>query len=254
MKDGLGRIHRLLVLGGTSEIGLAIASALVAERGARHVILAGRDASALQAAGSGLRDAGAQVDTAAFDATALDTHGRMVQAVWETHGDVDVVVAAWGILGDQAELERDPSAAVHVATVDYVAGVSVLLPVADRLEAQGHGQLVVLSSVAGQRGRRSNHVYGSAKAGLDVFAQGLGDRLQPAGVDVLVVRPGFVHTRMTEGLDPAPLSTTPDVVARQVLRGLDRGSHTVYAPPAMQAAAAVLRGLPRGIFRRLPGT
>lgn len=254
MKDGLGRVERVLVLGGTSEIGRAIADALARERGARHVVLAGRDASGLDVAAASLRDAGAQVDTVPFDATELDKHPQLVDEVFDAHGDIDVVVAAWGVLGDQAEAERDPAAAVHVATVDYLAALSVLLPVARRLEAQGHGALVVLSSVAGVRGRRSNFVYGSAKAGLDVFAQGLGDRLHDRGIDVLVVRPGFVHTRMTEGMDPAPLSTTPAVVAQQVLRGLDRGAHTVYAPPAMQAAAAVLRGVPRAVFRRLPGT
>ena len=254
MKDGLGRVQRVLVLGGTSEIGRAIAEALVRRRGTRHVVLAGRDPERLEGAADELRRLGATVDTAPFDAADLDAHAGLVDRVWETHGDVDVVVAAWGVLGDQEQAEVDPAAAVHVATVDYLAALSVLLPVAARLEAQGHGSLVVLSSVAGVRGRRSNHVYGSAKAGLDVFAQGLGDRLHDHGIGVLVVRPGFVHTRMTEGLDPAPLATTPDVVASQVVKGLDRGAHTVYAPPAMQAAATVLRALPRAVFRRLPGT
>lgn len=252
MKDGVGRVQRVLVLGGTSEIGLAIAETLVRDRGARHVVLAGRDTDRLDQSGAGLRSAGAEVDVVKFDAAALDTHGAMVDEVFATHGDVDVVVAAWGVLGDQAESERDPDAAVRVATVDYLAGLSVLLPVASHLERQGHGQLVVLSSIAGVRGRRSNHVYGSAKAGLDVFAQGLGDRLHPQGIGVLVVRPGFVHTRMTEGMDPAPMSTTPDVVAAQVLKGLDRGAHTVYAPAGVQAIAAVMRTVPRAIFRRLP--
>lgn len=253
MRDGLGNVERVLLLGGTSEIGLAVTERLIRERGARHVLLAGRHPVALDGAAAGLRVHGARVDTHAFDATDLDKHAAMIDEVWDTHGDVDVVVAAWGVLGDQLAAEQDHGAALHVATVDYLAAVSVLLPVADHLETQGHGALVVLSSVAGLRGRRSNHVYGSAKAGLDVFAQGLGDRLHPRGVDVLVVRPGFVHTQMTAHLDAAPLATTPEVVAEQVVKGLARRAHTVYAPPAMRAAAGVLRALPRGLFRRIPG-
>lgn len=252
MKDALGDVQTVLLLGGTSEIGLATVEALVRERGVRTVVLAGRDESALEAAGERLRTLGAATPTLHFDALQTDAHAGVVQEAFDRHGDIDVVVAAWGVLGDQEEAERDPAAAVHVATVDYVAALSTLLPIADRLETQGHGTVVVLSSVAGLRGRRSNHVYGSAKAGLDIFAQGLGDRLAPRGIDVLVVRPGFVHSRMTQGLEPAPLATTPDVVAASILRGLDRGAHTVYAPGLVRLVMLVLRALPRAVFRRLP--
>lgn len=252
MKDALGRIRTVLLLGGTSEIGLAVAEALVRARGARTVVLAGRDPAALDDAGERLRKHGATTGTLTFDALALDTHADLVEEAFDRYGDIDVVVAAWGVLGDQERAEDEPAAAVEVATIDYVSALSTLLPVATRLERQGHGALVVLSSVAGLRGRRSNYVYGSAKAGLDVFAQGLGDRLAPSGIQVLVVRPGFVHTRMTRGLEPAPLATTPQVVAREVVRGLDRGDHTVYAPQAMQGAMAALRALPRALFRRIP--
>jgi decaprenylphospho-beta-D-erythro-pentofuranosid-2-ulose 2-reductase len=116
---------------------------------------------------------------------------------------------------------------------------------------QGHGTIVVLSSVAGERVRASNFVYGASKAGLDGFAQGLGDSLRGTGVEVLVVRPGFVHTRMTAGLDAAPLATTPEAVAKAVVEGLARGSHTVWVPAALRFVMIALRHLPRPIFRRL---
>jgi decaprenylphospho-beta-D-erythro-pentofuranosid-2-ulose 2-reductase len=109
-----------------------------------------------------------------------------------------------------------------------------------------------MSSVAGERARKSNYVYGASKAGIDAFAQGLGDRLAGTGVNVMVVRPGFVHTKMTAGMDQAPLSTTPDAVAAEIVKGLARGSHTVWAPPPLRLVMSVLRHVPRPIFRRLP--
>ncbi len=136
--------------------------------------------------------------------------------------------------------------------MNYLGAVSVAVPVARRLRSQGHGTLVALSSVAGERARRSNFVYGSTKAGFDAFFQGLGDSLAASGVQVIVVRPGFVHTKMTRGLDPAPLSTTPEAVATAIVEGLARGSHTVWAPPALRWVMAVLRHVPRPLFRRLP--
>jgi decaprenylphospho-beta-D-erythro-pentofuranosid-2-ulose 2-reductase len=129
----------------------------------------------------------------------------------------------------------------------------VCLALARRLRAQGHGTLVVLSSVAGERVRAANFVYGSTKAGIDGFCQGLGDALHGSGVRVLIVRPGFVPTKMTAGRDKAPFSTTPDGVAEVVMRGLERGAETVWAPPVLRVVMAVARHLPRPVFRRLPG-
>src|SRR5690606_3190746 len=140
------------------------------------------------------------------------------------HGPLGVVVLAFGILGDQARAEHDPAHAMAVVHTDYVAQLSVLTTVADLLRAQGSGRIVVFSSVAGVRVRRANYVYGSAKAGLDGFAGGLADALHGSGVRLLLVRPGFVIGRMTEGMTPAPLSSTPDQVADAVVRGLRRRS------------------------------
>jgi len=162
-----------------------------------------------------------------------------------------VVVVTFGVLGDQRAAEKDAAAALDVARTNYVGAVSVLLPIAERLREQGHGAIVVLSSVAGERGRRSNYVYGSSKAGLDVFCQGLADRLRPEGVRVLVVRPGFVRSKMTAHLDPVPLSTTPQAVATAVLDGLDRGSDVVWVPSTLRWVMLGLRHLPRALFRKL---
>ena len=167
-------------------------------------------------------------------------------------GDIDMVLLAFGILGDQAHDEREPAAAVRVAQTNYTGAVSAGLVCARALQTQGHGSLVVLSSVAGERARRANFIYGSSKAGLDAFAQGLGDALHGTGVHVMVVRPGFVRSKMTAGLPEAPLATTPEAVATAIELGLRRRSETVWVPGALRVVMSALRHVPRTVFRRLP--
>ncbi|MCO4695424.1 decaprenylphospho-beta-D-erythro-pentofuranosid- 2-ulose 2-reductase [Streptomyces sp. RO-S4] len=250
MKDAFGLPQSLLVLGGTSEIALAVARRLIARR-TRTVWLAGRPSPGLDAAADQLRGLGAEVRTVAFDALDPATHEEALGKVF-AEDDVDMVLLAFGTLGDQARDERDPGAAVRVAQTNYTGAVSAGLVCAGALQAQGHGSLVVLSSVAGERARRANFIYGSSKAGLDAFAQGLGDALYGTGVHVMVVRPGFVRTRMTAGLPEAPLATTPEAVASAVELGLRRRSETVWVPGALRLVMSALRHLPRGVFRRLP--
>jgi decaprenylphospho-beta-D-erythro-pentofuranosid-2-ulose 2-reductase len=241
VKDALGRVESVLVLGGGSDIGLATARAL-AGRGTRRFVLAARAPERLEAEATTLRAAGAAVALEAWDATDVDGQEAAVGELFERHGDLDVVLAAAGVLdGSTAEVIR----------TNFLGLAAALAPAAERMRAQGHGTLVVLSSVAGERARRSNYLYGSSKAGLDAFAQGLGDALAGSGVGVLVVRPGFVRTKMTAGLDPAPLATTPEKVADAIVTGLARGSHTVWVPGALRAVMSVLRHLPRPLFRRL---
>lgn len=251
MNDALGSPQSVLLLGGSSEIGLAITRRLV-ERRAKTVVLAGRDPEALKPAADDLRGAGAEVvDVVAFDALATDGHDAFVNDTFNRHGDFDLVLLAFGVLGDQQEAERDTDAALTVLRTNFVGAASVALPVARRLRAQGHGTLLVLSSVAGERARRANFVYGSSKAGLDAFCQGLGDSLVGTGARVVVVRPGFVHTKMTAGRAPAPLSTTPDAVADAVVRGLEKGAETIWAPPALRFVMSGMRHLPRPLWRRI---
>lgn len=251
MKDALGSVQSVLVLGGASDIALATVRALVALR-ARRVVLAARRPNELGDAVEDLRRAGAeQVDTVAFDADDVDDHERVMTESFERLGDVDLVLVAFGVLGDQQHSLHDPAAARAVLQTNLVAAASLALTAATRLREQGHGTLVVLSSVAAERARRSNFVYGASKAGIDAFSQGLADELAADGIEVMVVRPGMVRTKMTAGMEEAPFTTTPEAVAEAIVNGLRRGSHTVWAPPVLRWVFAGLRHLPRPVFRRL---
>ncbi len=251
MRDALGAVQSVLVLGGGSEIAGAIVDRLVGAR-CRTVVLAAREPDALDPTLDRLRAAGAATaEAVAFDALDPGSHQATIDAVFDRHGDIDMVIVAFGVLGDQATFDHDPVAAAEAASANYVGAVSASLVVADRFRRQGHGTLLVLSSVAGVRTRADNYVYGSTKAGLDAFAQGLGDALVGTGARVVVVRPGFVHTKMTEGRPPAPFSTTPDAVADAVMAGLAKGREVIWAPPVLVALFTVFRVLPRAVWRRV---
>lgn len=251
MKDGFGRAQSILLLGGTSEIGRATVRRLVSSA-TRTVFLASRKPEQLETEAEELRRLGVRrVEPLPFDAEAFEDHEALVDSVFDRGEDLDVAILAFGVLGDQAAGERDPAAALQVARVNYLGAVSVLVPLARRFERQGHGDIVVLSSVAAERGRRSNFVYGSSKAGLDVFCQGLADRLHGSGVRLMVVRPGFVRTKMTAGRAKAPLSVGPEDVARAIEIGLRRGDPIVWVPPSLRPVMSALRHLPRPVFRRL---
>jgi decaprenylphospho-beta-D-erythro-pentofuranosid-2-ulose 2-reductase len=242
---------RVLVLGGTSEIALAIVSALAAREPCR-VALVGRDLQRLRSAAAGLENAG-DVGARCFELEAgeRERHAGTIERAFAELGGVDLAVLAVGVLGERAEMPDDVDAALQVMDVNFLGAGSLLLHTAARMREAGAGTIVVLSSVAAERPRRANPVYGSAKAGLDGLATSIGYGLQDAGVNVLVVRPGFVHTRMTSGLEPAPLATTADAVAERVLSGLDAGAHQVWAPAAVRWPVLVLRHLPRALFRRV---
>jgi decaprenylphospho-beta-D-erythro-pentofuranosid-2-ulose 2-reductase len=250
VRDAVGSVQSVLLLGGSSDIGLAIVRALV-EDGTRTVVLAARRPHELDVAADQLRAAGAaSVDLVGFDAGARDDHDEVISQIFERHRDIDVAILAFGVLGD-ASTNSDRASAVALMQTNVVGSVSVLVPVAERLRRQGHGTLVVLSSVAGERVRKSNFVYGASKAALDGFAQGLGDELHGTGADVVVVRPGFVRSKMTAGREEPPLSTTPEHVAQVVIDGIRRGTPTVWAPPALRWVMFLVRHLPRPLFRRL---
>lgn len=249
MNDALGVPGTVVLLGGASDIGLAIVGRLVAA-GAHTAVLAGRDEAALQAAAERL-GAGAKIHTVVYDADRTADHAAVVDEIAGRVGDLDLVICAVGVLGDHEAMVADPHLAAQVMHSTYVGPAATLLAVAGRLRHQGHGRIVVLSSVAGERVRASNFVYGSAKAGLDGFAQGLGDALAGTGVDVLIVRPGFVRTRMTAHLDDGPFATTAEQVATATVRALERGDEQVWAPGIVRWVMVVLRHLPRSVFRRL---
>jgi len=249
MQNALHEAQTIVLLGGTSEIGRAIVDELVTPA-TRTLVLACRrpdDAHPEAFAREGL-----DVVTTYFDAAATDTHEPFVRDLAADHGDLDVVVVAFGQLGDQAEFDADPQAAADVVHVNYTGALTACLATAAQMRRQGHGHIAVLSSVAGERARASNYVYGSSKAAIDAFAQGLGDALQGTGVRVTVVRPGFVHSRMTRGMKSAPFATTPRVVGELTAEAMRKGKHTVWAPSILRYVFMTLRHVPRPIFRRLP--
>lgn len=249
MLNALGVPQSVLLLGGTSDIALAVAERYLA-RGASRIVLAARPSAAREEARRRLAAPGVALELLDLDARDPAGHRAVVDAA-AAGGDIDVAVVAFGVLGDQERAWQDHAAAVELAEVNYVGAVSFGVLLAERMRTQGHGVIVALSSVAGERVRRSNFVYGSTKAGMDGFYQGLGEALRPFGVRVLVVRPGFVRTRMTAGLDAAPLATTPDAVAEAVVAGVDRGLDLLWVPGAFRGVMAVLRHVPRPVFRRL---
>ncbi|WP_050064326.1 SDR family NAD(P)-dependent oxidoreductase [Rhodococcus sp. RD6.2] len=243
---GMGSV---VVLGGRSEIGLEVATRLAS---GRPVVLAARRSDQLTDERAAVEAAGATaVHTVEFDADRLDDHSRALSEIAEL-GPIDTVVLAFGVLGDQARAETDAQHAVAVVHTDFVAQVSVLTHLAQLLRAQGSGRIVVFSSVAGARVRRANYVYGSAKAGLDGFASGLSDALHGSGVSLLLVRPGFVIGRMTEGMSPAPMSRTAGQVADAVAAALGKGRTRVWVPGLLRPAIVVMRVLPQAIWRRMP--
>jgi short-subunit dehydrogenase len=240
----------VVLLGGRSEIGLEIADRLAA---GRAVVLAARRSTELDAERQRLLDRGASaVHVVEFDADAVADHGPILDAIVADHGRIGVAILAFGILGDQDRASTDAAHAVEVVHTDFVAQVSVLTHLAKILRAQRDGHLVVFSSFAGFRVRRANYVYGSAKAGLDGFASGLADALVGSGVHLLLIRSGFVIGRMTEGMSPAPFSSTPPDVAEGVVAGLSKRSNVVWVPKALRPMYFATRFVPRAVWRRLP--
>jgi len=247
MRDAVGNINSVLVLGGASEIATETVKLLAARR-CKRVVLAVRDPGKVADLLESHRSLGMDATAIAFDGADTASHQKVVDEVF-ADGDIDVVISAFGILGNQDEFDDDPAAAADAVVVNFAGQVSALTAVAAAMKRQGHGDIVVMSSVAGERVRKDNAVYGATKAGLDGFAHGLGDRLAGTGVRVMVVRPGFVHTRMTEGMEPAPLSTTPDKVAADIVAGLDKGAVTVWSPAPLRYLFMVLRHLPTPVWR-----
>lgn len=240
----------VVIFGGRSEIGVEIARRMAP---GRKVVLAARRADELTAEIAAVRAAGATaVHVQEFDADDIGSHPAVVSSMVAEHGPLHTVVLAFGVLGDQARAEHDGAHAAAVVHTDYVAQVSLLTELAATMRGAGAGTIVTFSSIAGVRVRRANYVYGSAKCGLDGFCNGLADALRGSGVRLLVVRPGFVIGRMTEGMKPAPFSSTPAQVADATLRALKAGRRSVWVPWQVGVIAAVFRVLPGPIWRRLP--
>jgi decaprenylphospho-beta-D-erythro-pentofuranosid-2-ulose 2-reductase len=253
VRDAFGRVQSLLLLGGTSDIGLAIAERFVGG-GCRTVVLAGRNLEAMADGEKRLRAAGAErVELVHWDAADPAGHAATLQATADTleGHDLDAVVHAAAVLGDQDAFDADPASAAECITTNFGGAAAMLLAVSQRMRAQGQGTIVVLTSVAGERVRKANYVYGASKAGLDAFAQGLGDALQGTGVHLLVVRPGWVKTKMTDGMDPAPFPTTADAIADAVVDALAKGKELIWVPGVLRFVFSGFRHLPRPLWRKV---
>ena len=250
--DAVGSPQAILLLGGTSEIGLAICERYLRDAPARVILAAlpgdpGREDAVAQVTAAGAKS----VTVVDFDAVDTQTHPAVIDECF-SGGDVDVAIVAFGLLGDAEELWQDQPKAVQIATINYTAAVSVGVLLGERMRRQGFGQIIAMSSAAGERVRRSNFVYGSTKAGLDGFYLGLGEALREYGVRVLVIRPGQVRTRMSAHVKEAPLTVDKDYVADLAVTSCAKGKDLVWAPGTSRYVMMVPRHIPRPIFRKLP--
>jgi len=249
--NAVGIPQSLLLLGGTSDIALALARSYARGGHPLRVVLAARPGDRRRAAAAELSGLGCAVTEVDLEARDPDSHAATIEAAF-AGGDIDIALVAFGLLGDAERAWTDPEVALELAEVNYVAPAHLGVLLANRMRRQGHGRIVALSSVAGERVRRSNFVYGSTKAGFDGFFLGLGEALRDAGVSVLVVRPGFVRSKMTEGMDAAPLAVTPEQVAAAIVTALRQRRQLIWVPAPMRAVMSGLRHVPRPVFRRLP--
>jgi decaprenylphospho-beta-D-erythro-pentofuranosid-2-ulose 2-reductase len=256
--DATGNPQTILLLGGTSEIALAIAQRYLRNAKARVILADLPGHPRKDAALEQLRAAGAKaVDWIDFDALDTENHPKVIDAAF-ANGDVDVAVVAFGLLGDAEELWQNQRKAVQIAGINYTAAVSVGVLLGEKMRAQGSGRIIAMSSAAGERVRRSNFVYGSTKAGLDGFYLGLGEALREFGVRVLVIRPGQVRTTTTiqhwkaTGAKEAPFTVDKEDVAELAVTASNKGKDLVWAPGPFRYVMMVLRHIPRPIFRKLP--
>jgi decaprenylphospho-beta-D-erythro-pentofuranosid-2-ulose 2-reductase len=254
MRNAFGQPQTVLVLGGTSEIAHHVVLQLVRER-TTTVVLAGRDKGRLEDAASELREAGATtVETITFDASDPSTAGATIDdAFHAAGGPIDLVLLAVGQLGDQDISDNDPVATIKLFDVNLTWPAAALAALRGRLISQGMGHVAVFSSVAGVRVRRANFTYGATKAGLDALAQGFGDSVRSSGIKVQIVRPGFVRTKMTQGLSEAPFTTDVDQAAETIVKGLSSSATAIWSPPVLQGVFFIMKNLPGFLWRRLPG-
>ena len=244
------RRERVVALGALSAMGEATLR-LYAEEGAR-IVLAGRDADRLQVLSRDLEARGAKSAVAwPVDlATCADTKAELARMA-ASIGGLDAVLLFYGTLGDNAKAEKDMAEARSILATNFTSAAEWSLASADLIEAQGHGSLVVVGSVAGDRGRQSNYIYGAAKGGLGLLVQGLAHRLARAGGRAVVIKPGFVDTPMTAGIQKGgPLWAKPDAVARLIKKAAGRGAPVVYAPGFWRWIMLAIRAVPAPVFHK----
>lgn len=244
-------MRRILIIGATSAI--AVACARRWNRDGARFFLVARNAGRLEQVAADLRTRNAtDVQTFDLDATNLEGHAAMLESAMAALGQIDVALIAHGTLPDQAACERDADLTLQQFAINGGSVIALLTRLANTLEAQRSGCLAVITSVAGDRGRPSNYLYGSAKAAVSTFCEGLRARLFRSGVHVIDIRPGFVDTPMTRGLPlPGLLVVQPDTVARRIVAGIDRRTDVLYAPRFWTLIMFVIRAIPGFAFKRI---
>jgi decaprenylphospho-beta-D-erythro-pentofuranosid-2-ulose 2-reductase len=243
-------MSRILIIGATSAIAQAFARLRVT-RG-DELFLTARNAARLEVLAADLRVRGARrIGILAADANDFARHGPLFETARRELGSVDTVLVAHGLLGDQKAAERDFKLAELAYQTNFLSVVSLLTPIAAYFEAQGRGTIAVISSVAGDRGRLSNFIYGSAKAGLSHYLAGLRNRLHASGVKVLTIKPGYVDTPMTAHLPKSRLFASPEKVAGDISRAIEKGKDVLYTPAIWFWIMAVIRLIPEALFKRL---
>ena len=240
---------RIVILGAASAMAEA-AARLWAARGA-SLALVGRSADRLEAIAADLRVRGAEtVEIEVVDCASLEAASTL-DAVAKRLGGLDVVLLAYGVLGDQSRLERDPAAVAALLQTNFVSAAGWCLAAANWFERQRSGALVVIGSVAGDRGRASNYIYGSSKAGLATLVEGLAHRLAKSGARAVLIKPGFVDTPMTAHiLKKGPLWAHPEAIGQSIVTAADKGGPVAYAPYYWRGIMAVVRNVPAPIFHR----
>jgi len=243
-------MKNIVIVGATSAIAIACAREW-AVKGARFFLVARNQERMEQVATDLTARGAASVAAHRLDIDRLDDHAAMLADCAAHMDSIDIVLVASGTLPDQAACQRDPAVAVREFHTNALSLIALLTPIANRLEAQRHGTLAVISSVAGDRGRPSNYLYGSAKAALQAFLEGLRARLFKVGVHVVDVKPGFVATPMTAGLPlPGPLVATPEKVAKDIVRAVERKKDVLYTPWFWWGIMLIIRNVPRFVFKR----
>ena len=244
------KLHNVIVIGVTSGIAQAIGR-LLAERRCRLFLVA-RDADKLASVAADLQVRGAEIaGTCHVDLADTATHAAMLESAWQKLGSVDAAIIAYGILGDQKEAECNWAEAAAILNVNFTSVASLVTHLANDFDRQGFGHLVALGSVAGDRGRRSNYIYGAAKAAVETLLEGVRHRLARKGIAVLLVKPGFVDTPMTAHLPKSPLFASPAYIAAKIVGAMESGKSTIYVPFFWRPIMWIIRSLPERIFNRL---
>jgi decaprenylphospho-beta-D-erythro-pentofuranosid-2-ulose 2-reductase len=251
MKNGLGVPQTIALFGGTSEIGQEIVSQLI-RPGVGDVALVSRNIDAAQMFGDSIGDDSLSIHHIRFDGADARSMPSVVDEVTQSLGDIDVAIIAQALLCDGVDVLKNPLDVVDMCDVNFTATLTLLSSLAAQMKKQGYGRIVLLSSVAGERVRKANPAYGATKAGIDAFAQALDHELEGSGASILIVRPGFVTTKMTAGMRKAPFSSDAATVAKATVAAIDTHRRVIWVPGLLRFVFMAFRHLPTGVWRRLP--